>query len=142
MVLDLKNWGLTMKTVEVVAAIILEGENVLIAQRQKGDFAGMWEFPGGKIESGETHEVALKREIFEELNLPIKVNEFLMTIDYEYPSFNLVMHCYFCSALSAHFKNIEHKEVKFINIHELNKYSWIPADIFALEKIKQHFSLD
>ena len=140
-VIDTKDRGFTMKTIEVVAAIILKDNSVLIAQRQKGEFAGMWEFPGGKIESGETHDVALRREILEELNLLIKVDDFLITIDYEYPSFYLVMHCYLCSAISDHFENVEHKEVKFISINELNKQNWIPADLTVIDSIMQHFLL-
>ena len=131
-----------MKTIEVVAAIILENDNVLIAQRQKGDFAGMWEFPGGKIESGETHEEALIREIHEELNLPINVEKFLMTVNHEYPNFHLIMHCYFCSARVNHFENIEHSDVKYVRIADLGKQHWIPADVQVAEEIQRVLGKD
>lgn len=126
-----------MKQIEVVAAIIIQDNTVLIAQRQKDEFAGMWEFPGGKIESGETHEVALIREIQEELNLPIEVKEFLMKIDYDYPNFHLTMHCYFCTALVNHFENIEHSDVKYVRITDLDKQHWIPADVQVAKEIQR-----
>jgi len=126
-----------MKEIEVVAAVILKDDTVLIAQRQKGDFAGMWEFPGGKIEPGESHSEALIREILEELNLPIKVNEFLMTINHQYSNFHLTMHCYFCAALVSHFENIEHSDVKYVRITDLDKQHWIPADVQVAEEIQR-----
>jgi len=126
-----------MKEIEVVAAVILKDDTVLIAQRKKGDFAGMWEFPGGKIEPGESHSEALIREILEELNLPIKVNEFLMTIYHQYSNFHLTMHCYFCTALVNHFENIEHSDVKYVKITDLDKQHWIPADVQVAEEIQR-----
>jgi 8-oxo-dGTP diphosphatase len=124
-----------MKTIEVVAALILLDKSILIAQRQKGEFSGMWEFPGGKIEIGESHEAALIREIHEELNLPIIVDEFLTTIEYDYPNFHLIMHCYFCTPLQSTFDNLEHSEVKFISFAELKNQNWIPADVQLVSKI-------
>ena len=124
-----------MKTVEVVAALILLDESILIAQRQKGEFSGMWEFPGGKIESGESHEEALKREIHEELNLPIIVDDFLTTVEFDYPNFHLIMHCYFCTPLKSTFTNLEHSDVKFVPLNELVNQVWIPADVEVVTKI-------
>ena len=129
-----------MKTVEVVAALILLDESILIAQRQKGEFSGMWEFPGGKIESGETHEEALKREIHEELSLPIVVDDFLTTVEYDYPNFHLIMHCYLCTALESTFKNLEHADVKFVPFAELENQIWIPADVQVVTKLLIHMS--
>lgn len=127
--------GMMMKTIEVVAALILLDQSVLIAKRQKGEFSGMWEFPGGKIELDESHETALKREIHEELNLPITVDEFLATVEYDYPFFHLTMHCYFCTPLLKSFSNLEHSEVKFVSFHELENQNWIPADVQIVPKI-------
>ena len=122
-----------MKHIEVVAALTIKEDSVLVAQRQKGEFAGMWEFPGGKVELGESHEQALQREILEELNLPISVDQFFMTIKYQYPSFHLTMHCYLCTALQPNFENLEHSEVRFVRLYELSKLNWIPADVEIVE---------
>ncbi len=124
-----------MKHIEVVAALTIREDSVLVAQRQKGEFAGMWEFPGGKIESGETHEQALQREILEELSLPISVDQFFMTINYQYPSFHLTMHCYICTALQPKFENLEHSEVRFVQFRDLPNMNWIPADVEVVEKL-------
>lgn len=124
-----------MKHIEVVAALTIKEDSVLVAQRQKGEFAGMWEFPGGKIESDETHEQALQREILEELNLPISVDQFFMTIKYQYPSFHLTMHCYLCTALQLKFENLEHSEVRFVQFGDLPNMNWIPADVEVVEKL-------
>lgn len=125
-----------MKHIEVVAALTIREDSVLVAQRQKGEFAGMWEFPGGKIESGESHEQALQREILEELNLPISVDRFFMTIKYQYPSFHLTMHCYLCTALQSQFDNLEHNDVRYIRFNDLSKLNWIPADIKIMHALQ------
>jgi 8-oxo-dGTP diphosphatase len=132
---DPNKWEGKMETIEVVAAIIIKEKSVLIAQRQKGDFSGMWEFPGGKIESNETPEQALRREILEELNLPIMVDEYLATVEYDYPKFHLVMHCYFCTPMQQTYENLDHSEVKFVPISELKNQYWIPADIQVVTEI-------
>ncbi|MGM9857527.1 MAG: (deoxy)nucleoside triphosphate pyrophosphohydrolase, partial [Candidatus Limisoma sp.] len=90
-----------MKQIEVVAAIICKGGSFLASQRGYGEFEGLWEFPGGKIETGETHEMAILREIKEELGVSINVEKFLCTTEYDYPSFHLTMHCYVCSIKSG-----------------------------------------
>lgn len=130
-----------MKTIEVVAALILFDKSILIAQRKKGEFSGLWEFPGGKVEINESPEEALKREIMEELNLPIIVEDFLTTIEYDYPNFHLIMHCYFCAPLQRTFDNLEHIEVKFVPYKELENQNWIPADVQIVTKILKHIGI-
>lgn len=127
-----------MKTIEVVAALITKDNSVLIAQRQSGEFSGMWEFPGGKIEDNETHVEALIREIHEELNLSIEVNEYLMTVEYDYSNFHLLMHCYYCTPLQDNFDILEHSEVKFVLYSELLEQNWLPADIQVVNEILKH----
>lgn len=124
-----------MKNVEVVAALITQSDTILIAQRKKGEFSGMWEFPGGKIEFDESHIEALKREILEELNLPVTVDDYLTTVEYDYPTFHLIMHCYFCTPMQQTFENLDHSEVKFIPFSELKNQYWIPADIQVVTEI-------
>jgi 8-oxo-dGTP diphosphatase len=127
-----------MKTIEVVAAVIRKEQSILIAQRQNGEFSGMWEFPGGKIEANETREDALKREILEEINLPIIVNEYIKTVEYNYSNFHLVMHCFFCTPMSDVFDILEHSDVKYIPYSELLNQHWVPADVqVVLEILKR-----
>lgn len=117
-----------MKNVEVVAAIIQEDDKFLATQRGYGEFKGLWEFPGGKIDSGETREEALIREIKEELNSDIKINKFLLTIEYNYPTFHLIMHCYLCELLSE-FTLLEHDDYAWLNKTNLMDVNWLEADI-------------
>lgn len=117
-----------MKNVEVVAAIIQEDDKFLATQRGYGEFKGLWEFPGGKIDSGETREEALIREIKEELNSDIKINKFLLTIEYNYPTFHLIMHCYLCELLSR-FTLLEHDDYAWLNKTNLTDVNWLEADI-------------
>lgn len=124
-----------MRKVEVVAALITQNDSILIAQRKKGEFSGMWEFPGGKIEFGESHKEALKREILEELNLPITVDDYLTTVEYDYPTFHLIMHCYFCTPMQQTYENLDHSEVKFVPFSELKNQYWIPADVQVVTEI-------
>ena len=127
-----------MKQIEVVAAIILKGAKVFATQRGYGDFKDWWEFPGGKMEAGETPEEALKREILEELSTDISVDEFLCTVEYDYPKFHLTMHCYLCSLLTETLHLNEHEAAKWLMINELDIVRWLPADFEVLDALKGH----
>ena len=131
-----------MKTIEVVAAIIREGDRVLATQRGYGEFEGMWEFPGGKIESGEEREEALKREIDEELAVEIEVEEFVCTVEYDYPTFHLTMHCYFCSIANGEVELLEHKSARWLRRDELNSVEWLPADVGVLNSLRQQLMVN
>ena len=126
-----------MKQIEVVAAIIRKEDNILATQRGYGDFKDWWEFPGGKMEVGETPEEALIREIREELSADISVDEFLCTIDYDYPKFHLTMHCYLCSLVTEALHLNEHEAAKWLTKDELDSVKWLPADVKVVEKISQ-----
>ena len=125
-----------MKTIEVVAAIIREGDRVLATQRGYGEFEGMWEFPGGKIEPGEEREEALKREIDEELAVEIVVEELVCTVEYDYPNFHLTMHCYFCSIANGEVELLEHKSARWLRRDELNEVEWLPADVGVVNSLR------
>lgn len=124
-----------MKIIEVVAAVIESENKILATKRGYGEFSGLWEFPGGKIEPGESKQEALKREIMEELEAEIEVNDLVTTIEYDYPSFHLVMHCYFCDHINEKINLIEHEEARWLNIDEMYSVEWIPADVGVVEKI-------
>ena len=126
-----------MKIVEVVAAIIRDGDKILATQRGYGEFAGGWEFPGGKIEEGESKETALCREILEELQVSIEVDEYLLTVEYDYPSFHLTMHCYFCHVVEGEIKLVEHSAGRWLSKDELESVRWLPADIDIVERLKR-----
>lgn len=125
-----------MKTIEVVAAIIYKDGEYFATQRGYGEFEGMWEFPGGKIEPGESRESALKREIQEELGIDITINKFLCTTDYDYPSFHLTMHCYLCSVESVEIELREHKSARWLTVELLDSIDWLPADIYPVQILK------
>jgi len=125
-----------MKTIEVVAAVIKECDKIFTTQRASGEFKDMWEFPGGKMEDGETREEALIREIKEELETEITIIEFLQTIEYEYPSFHLIMHCFLCEVKSGNLTLLEHKAAKWLSQDELEKVNWLPADLELIKKLK------
>lgn len=127
-----------MKNIEVVASIILKDNQIFITQRGYGEFKDKWEFPGGKIEANETKEDALKREIEEELEAKIKIELFLNTIEYSYPTFHLTMHSYICSLISPSLVLKEHEAAKFIDIDEIDKYDFLPADILVINGLKQY----
>ena len=151
-----------MKQIEVVAAIIrkavieqgqsdarinsaereqarseIKEDKIFATQRGYGEWKDWWEFPGGKIEAGETPEEALKREIREELSTEISVDEFLCTVEYDYPAFHLKMHCYLCSLLTEALHLNEHEAAKWLTKEELDSVKWLPADLEVVEKMKQ-----
>ena len=127
-----------MKQIEVVAAVICRNGKYFATQRGYGEFKDFWEFPGGKIESGETREEALKREIREELDTEISVDAFLATVEYPYPSFHLIMHCFRCSVRSGHLILKEHENAAWLSLEELDSMDWLPADIEVVKAIKNH----
>ena len=127
-----------MKQIEVVAAIIQDSEGHIFAtQRGYGEWKDWWEFPGGKMEEGETPEEALVREIREELSTEISVYEFLYTVEYDYPKFHLTMHCYLCSLLTEALHLNEHEAAKWLTKYELDSVKWLPADLEVVERIKR-----
>lgn len=131
-----------MKTIHVVGAIIKKEEKILIAQRLKGEFAGLWEFPGGKVEIGESDEQALMREIDEELEIQINEIEYLTTAEYDYDTFHLSMKCYLCKMKNDHIQLHDHSAIKWISIDTpLNNIAWVPADIQVYECIQTKFIL-
>ena len=126
-----------MKTIEVSAAIIRDNASRIFAtQRGYGDMQGGWEFPGGKIEAGETPETALKREILEELDTQIVVEQFITTIEYDYPNFHLTMYCYLCRVASGNLTLKEHKAARWLSANELDSVDWLPADRVVVEEVK------
>ena len=130
-----------MKTIRVVAAIIKainkNGEQIIFAtQRGYGDLKGGWEFPGGKIEEGETPQDALKREIMEELETEITVGELIDTIEYDYPTFHLSMDCFWAEIVSGDLVLKEHEAARWLTKEELDSIEWLPADITLINKIK------
>ena len=127
-----------MKTIEVVAAIIIKDGNVFATQRGYGEFKGWWEFPGGKIESGEDPKSALIREIKEELDADISVGELLDTVEWDYPTFHLTMHCYICSLNSESMHLNEHEASAWLTKKTLDSVKWLPADLILLDKISQY----
>lgn len=124
-----------MKKIEVVAAIIVKGNEVFATQRGYGDFKGWWEFPGGKIETGECPQDALKREIMEELQAEISVGYMLETVEWDYPAFHLTMHCFVCSLESESLCLNEHADSAWLTKDTLGSVKWLPADLILLDKI-------
>ena len=123
----------------VVAAIIHDSENRIFAtQRGSGDWKDWWEFPGGKIEPGETPEQALKREIWEELETRIVVERLVTTVEWDYPKFHLTMHCYWCHVESGKLVLKEHEAARWLKPDELDSVQWLPADVEVLHKIREY----
>lgn len=126
-----------MKQIEVAAAIIRKEERIFATQRGYGEWKDWWEFPGGKIEAGETPEEALRREIREELSTEISVDEFFCTVEYDYPKFHLTMHCYWCHVESGSLTLKEHEAARWLALDELESVRWLPADLQLLPKIRK-----
>lgn len=126
-----------MKTVEVVAAVIRDQNRIFATQRGYGDQKGGWEFPGGKMEKGETPQEALIREIKEELDTEIEVGELIETVEYDYPKFHLKMHCFFCSVKQGNLVLKEHEAAKWLTLETLDSVDWLPADLSLIEKIRK-----
>ena len=131
-----------MKRIEVVAAIIIKGNQVFATQRGFGEFKGWWEFPGGKIESGECPQEALKREIKEELDAEISVGELLETVEWDYPTFHLTMHCFICTLKSESLHLNEHEDSAWLTKETLDSVKWLPADLILLDKISQQLNIN
>ena len=127
-----------MKTVKVVAAIIIHENKIFATQRGYGEFKDGWEFPGGKIEPGETPQEALVREIKEELDIEIEVKDFLETVEYDYPEFHLSMDCFFCVIRSGELVLKEHEAAKWLTAEKLDSVDWLPADQGLVEGIREH----
>ena len=125
-----------MKQIEVVAAIIRKGDKIFATQRGYGEWKDWWEFPGGKMEEGESPEESLVREIREELSTEISVEELLCTVEYDYPAFHLKMHCYLCSLLTEALHLNEHEAAKWLSKEELDSVKWLPADMLVIDALK------
>ena len=124
-----------MKTIEVVAAIIQRDNQIFATQRGYGDFKGGWEFPGGKMEPGETPQEALRREIKEELDVDILVGDLFETVEYDYPNFHLTMHCFFSTIGAGEVVLKEHEAAKWLTAQTLDSVQWLPADEGLIEKL-------
>ena len=127
-----------MKNIKVVAAIMIENNKIFATQRGYGDFKDGWEFPGGKIEKGETPEEALIRVIKEELDTTINVNKKIDTVEYDYPNFHLSMDCFICNILEGDLVLKEHEASKWLSKDELYSVDWLPADKEIIEKIEDY----
>ncbi len=126
-----------MKTIEVVAAVIADGGRIFVTQRGYGEFKGKWEFPGGKMEPGESREDALMREIMEELETEIEVGDFLCTVDYDYSEFHLTMHCFMCSVVRGELRLKEHEAARWLAKDELSSVDWLPADVDVVRALSE-----
>lgn len=126
-----------MKTVKVAAAVIRDGDRVFATQRGYGDYKDFWEFPGGKLEAGETPEQALVREIREELDTGIRVGAFLTTVEYDYPGFHLSMDCFWAEVVEGSLILREHEAARWLSREELDGLPWLPADRIVLDRIRE-----
>ena len=126
-----------MKTIHVVAAVIRSGDKILATQRGYGDYKDGWEFPGGKIEEGESPQEALVREIREELDTEIAVGEKFTTVEYDYPKFHLTMDCFWCTLVKGNLTLKEHEAAWWLDKDTMDSVNWLPADVTIIEKIKE-----
>lgn len=129
-----------MKTINVVAAIIIKDNKIFATQRGYGEFKDGWEFPGGKVELGEAPENAIVREIKEELDSVIEVIEYFDTVEYDYPNFHLSMKCYICTVVSGKLELLEHEAAKWLDKDSLDSVAWLPADLGLVDKLKDYLS--
>ena len=129
-----------MKTINVVAAIIIKDNKIFATQRGYGEFKDGWEFPGGKVEQGEAPENAIAREIKEELDTAIEVKEYFDTVEYDYPNFHLSMKCYICTVVSGKLELLEHEAAKWLDKDSLDTVDWLPADLGLVDKLKDYLS--
>lgn len=126
-----------MKTINVVAAVIFKDDKVFATQRGYGEFKDGWEFPGGKVESGESPEDALRREIREELEVDVNVGDLIETIEYDYPAFHLSMKCFACTIAGRSPHLLEHEAAKWLTSKQLGSVDWLPADVTLIPKIEK-----
>lgn len=126
-----------MKNIHVSAAIIMKDNKIFVTQRGYGKFKDWWEFPGGKIEEGETPEECLKREIKEELKADINIDKYLCTVEYDYPNFHLKMECFICSLIDGHLELVEAEDAKFITSDQLDNIDFLPADLLVVKELKK-----
>ena len=128
------------KTINVVAALIRDGKRVFATARGYGNYKGWWEFPGGKVEPGESPEDALVREIREELDSEISVDGYISTIEHDYPEFHLSMRCYWCSLISGDLVLKEAEDAKWLDVETIDSVKWLPADITLIDEIKKRMA--
>lgn len=126
-----------MKNIHVSAAVIMKDNKIFVTQRGYGEFKDWWEFPGGKIEEGETPEECLKREIKEELKADINIDKYLCTVEYDYPNFHLKMECFICSLIDGHLELVEAEDAKFITNDQLDNIDFLPADLLVVKELKK-----
>lgn len=129
-----------MKSIEVVAAAIIQDNKVLAAQRGYGNYKGWWEFPGGKVEAGETLPQALRREIQEEMGALVQVGELVGTVEHDYPEFHVKMHCFFCSVESGCLELKEHEDARWLDAEHLHAVNWLASDLDLLGQVEDRLS--
>ena len=132
----MKTMNKSRKNIEVVAAIIIQDGRLFATQRGYGEWKDWWEFPGGKIEPGESPKDALKREIREELATEIEVGNLLTTVEYDYPKFHLTMHCYLCDIIRGQLSLLEHEDARWLTKDELDGVKWLPADVEVIKALR------
>ena len=128
------------KKIEVVAAIICDGDKMFATQRGYGEWKDWWEFPGGKMETGESPQEALRREIKEELATEIEVGELITTVEYDYPKFHLTMHCFICKIKTGQLTLLEHEAAQWLGLETLDAVKWLPADEEVVDVLKRRKS--